>query len=122
MARKAPQVTAGRLAGRHQSLVAAAPREPVLKTQNKRLSGELDRVSKGWDQIKARHARSPASAPLSKFASIQLGVAREAAVAVGRQVLPPHSGEVAPRSGDGGLSADHLRPGNVNAPLWGGGR
>ncbi|HEY8761699.1 MAG TPA: hypothetical protein VIP52_12410 [Candidatus Dormibacteraeota bacterium] len=37
-----------------QSLVARLLREnQLLKTQNKRLSGELDRVSKGWEQIKA---------------------------------------------------------------------
>ena len=42
-----------------QSLVTRLLREnQLLKTQNKSLSGELDRVSKGWEQIKtlARHA------------------------------------------------------------------
>jgi cell division septum initiation protein DivIVA len=31
----------------------------LLKTQNKRLAGELDRVSKGWDQIKALARQAP---------------------------------------------------------------
>ena len=31
----------------------------VLRTQNKRLSGELDRVSKGWEQIKALARQAP---------------------------------------------------------------
>jgi hypothetical protein len=43
-----------------QSLVARLLREnQLLKTQNKRLSGELDRVSKGWDQIKALARQAP---------------------------------------------------------------
>jgi hypothetical protein len=43
-----------------QSLVARLLREnQLLKTQNKRLSGELDRVSKGWEQIKALARQAP---------------------------------------------------------------
>ncbi len=43
-----------------QRLVARLLREnKVLKTQNKRLSGELQRVSKGWDQIKALAKQAP---------------------------------------------------------------
>ena len=43
-----------------QRLVTRLLREnQVLKTQNKRLAGELDRVSKGWDQIKALARQAP---------------------------------------------------------------
>lgn len=43
-----------------QRLVGRLLREnKVLKTQNKRLTGELDRVSKGWDQIKALARQAP---------------------------------------------------------------
>jgi hypothetical protein len=43
-----------------QRLVARLLREnQVLKTQNKRLAGELQRVSKGWEQIKALARQAP---------------------------------------------------------------
>jgi hypothetical protein len=43
-----------------QRLVVRLLREnQLLKTQNKRLAGELDRVSKGWDQIKAVARQAP---------------------------------------------------------------
>jgi hypothetical protein len=43
-----------------QRLVARLLREhQLLKTQNKRLSTELERVSKGWDQIKALARQAP---------------------------------------------------------------
>ena len=43
-----------------QRLVTRLLREnQVLKTQNERLAGELDRVSKGWDQIKALARQAP---------------------------------------------------------------
>ena len=43
-----------------QRLVTRLLREnQLLKTRNKRLTGELDRVSKGWDQIKALARQAP---------------------------------------------------------------
>jgi hypothetical protein len=43
-----------------QLLVARLLREnQLLKTQNRRLAGELDRVSKGWEQIKALARQAP---------------------------------------------------------------
>ena len=43
-----------------QRLVTRLLREnQVLKAQNKRLAGELDRVSKGWEQIKALARQAP---------------------------------------------------------------
>jgi hypothetical protein len=43
-----------------QQLVARLLREnQTLRTQNKRLAGELDRVSKGWDQIKTLARQAP---------------------------------------------------------------
>ena len=43
-----------------QRLVARLLREnQLLKTRNKRLTGELDRISKGWDQIKALARQAP---------------------------------------------------------------
>ena len=43
-----------------QRLVARLLREnQLLKTRNKRLAGDLARVSKGWDQIKALARQAP---------------------------------------------------------------
>jgi hypothetical protein len=43
-----------------QRLVTRLLREnQVLKTQNKRLRGELDRVSRGWEQIKTLARQAP---------------------------------------------------------------
>jgi len=43
-----------------QRLVTRLLREnQVLKAQNKRLAGELDRVSKGWEQIKTLARQAP---------------------------------------------------------------
>ena len=43
-----------------QRLVTRLLREnQLLKTQNKRLSTELERVTKGWDQIKALARQAP---------------------------------------------------------------
>jgi hypothetical protein len=43
-----------------QRLVTRLLREnQVLQTENKRLAGELDRVSKGWEQIKALARQAP---------------------------------------------------------------
>jgi hypothetical protein len=46
-----------------QQLVARLLRENrILKTQNRRLGSELERVSKGWEQIKALARRAPRKA------------------------------------------------------------